>query len=214
MEQWLTTARPYLEMIYFLSGLVIAVAAVIALRQLRLMKLDLLGRSERAAKEKAIEAAFEYTKTLERIAVQLGDLPQGVPHYYKGAVGDFTANSIPTDLREAANKRHLSGKVWRSLDALDGIAAMFVTGVADEQTAFPIFGGAFCGTVAGQYDVICLATASKSFAPYASLIELYQIWSRRLSKMDLAKAREALEKEMSAIPDKEIPPLSPLRPRT
>lgn len=99
------------------------------------------------------------------------------------------------------------------LDLLDAIAAMFVTGVADEKTAFPIFGGAFCASVAGQYDIICVANFERAYAPFANMIELYQTWSTRLSKIDLAKARNALEREISALPDKELPTLSPLKTR-
>src|SRR5712664_3663022 len=109
MQHVLNIIRPYLETLYFLSGIIVAIAALVALRQLRLMKLDMLARSERAAKEKAIEAAFEYEKTLEAIALQLAGLPQGVPHFYKGPVGDFTPDSIPTKMRDAATKRLLSG---------------------------------------------------------------------------------------------------------
>ncbi|HXM49638.1 MAG TPA: hypothetical protein VN956_17480 [Pyrinomonadaceae bacterium] len=165
------------------------------------MKSDMLGRSERAAKEKAVEAAFEYAKTLTTLGMHAINLGKNVPSSYTGPIGDFTLDSIPAEMRELADKRYASGAMIIPLDMLDAIAAMFVTGIADEKTAFPIFGGAFCATIAGQYDIIAGATSDRSFSPFANLIELYQPWSTRLSKMDLARARQTLEKEMSAIPD-------------
>jgi hypothetical protein len=165
MEHVVLTVRTYLEIVYFLSGAVLAVAALMALRQVSLMKLDMLARSERAAKEKAIEAAFEYARAVASLSQHVKLLGKDVPPYYTGPIGDFTVNSVPPESREMANKRRSRGAMTIPLDLLDAIAAMFVTGVADEKTAFPIFGGAFCASVAGQYDIICVANSERPYAP-------------------------------------------------
>jgi hypothetical protein len=62
MLQFLDDARPYLEALYFLSGPALAVVAAVALRQIWLMKADLKFRAERAAKEKAMEAAAAFAE--------------------------------------------------------------------------------------------------------------------------------------------------------
>jgi|SRR5947209_153083 len=210
MEQLINNMRPYLEALYFLSGIAVALAAFLALKQIRLMKRDIVSRSERAAKEKAIEAAFEFAKLHDVFQGRLVYLDEPLHNTYTGPVGDFTPDSIPTELKERAKLRQSSGAFIQPLNLLNGIAAMFVSGVADEKTAFPIFGRAFCGTVSLYYDVISMARKSQPHTPYSNCVELYQIWSARLSKEELELARRNLEKQIENISDKEIPPLSPL----
>ena len=48
--------KPFLEWLFFLSGTVLCFIAFRGLKQIDLLKADMLARSERSAKEKAIEA--------------------------------------------------------------------------------------------------------------------------------------------------------------
>jgi hypothetical protein len=57
MQQFIADARPWIELAYFASGIVLAVVALFGLKQISLLKSDIRLRSERAAKEKAIEQA-------------------------------------------------------------------------------------------------------------------------------------------------------------
>ncbi|MFL6273609.1 MAG: hypothetical protein ACJ74G_00245 [Blastocatellia bacterium] len=210
MEHLINTIKPFLEALSYLSGVVVAIAALFALRQIRLMKFDMIARSERSAKEKAIEVAFRFTKLHRLFEQRIPLFPEKVPGFYVGLIGDFTSDSIPHEWKSMAEARFSSMVMDYPLDVLDGIAATCLTGVADERTAFTIFGGAYCATVAGQYDLICMAMSSVSFSPFSNIVELYQIWSARLSRSDLEKARKNLEEQISRIPSKEIPPLSPM----
>ena len=211
MEQLITNIRPYLEALYFFSGIIVAVAALLALRQIRLMKLDMIFRSDRAAKEKAIETTYEYAKLGSVFQKHFGlMLGNNVPAFYGGTIGDFSPDSISVELKEMASKRESQFIMNDPLNMLDSLAATFVSGVADEKTGFSIIGGAFCGTVAAQYDIICLSRSRYKYGPFSNLIELYQIWSARLSKADLAKARQNLDEKIASIPDRDIPPLSPM----
>ena len=210
MEQLMINARPYLEALYFLSGLLVAIVALYALRQVRLMKMDMLARSERAAKEKAIEAVYQFVKIGEIYCRCAKLYEQDTARTYSGPIGNFSDSSIPSEHKEMAEKRFKNRTMGQPLNQLDVIAATFVTGVADEKTAFTIFGGAFCAAVAGQYDFICMARAMSRYAPYSSIIKLYNTWSTRLTKEDLKKEREELDTQIRLLPDKEFPPLSPM----
>ena len=53
-------ARALLEALFHLSGVLLAVAAVLGLQQIRLLKKDIRIRNERGAKEKAIEFSSRY----------------------------------------------------------------------------------------------------------------------------------------------------------
>lgn len=210
MEHLITSIKPYLEALYYLSGIVVAVAALLALKQIRLMKYDILARSDRAAKEKSIEVAFEFAKLQDEFQNQLVYLDKSLHHSYTGPIGDFTPESIPAEYRERAVSRYASGAFIKPLNILNGIAATFISGVADEKTAFPIFGRAFCGTIALYYDVISIARKPTAQPTYTNCFKLYQIWSARISKEDLELARRNLERQIESIPNIDITPLSPL----
>src|SRR5437588_3556629 len=117
--------RSLLEALYFLSGIVVAITALLALKQIRLMKLDMLSRSERVAKEKAIEAAFEYAKlcsTFENRASEIHEkLKIRIPEAYEGKIGNFSLESI-------SEKQQIEGKqklllFYGQMNLLDAISA-------------------------------------------------------------------------------------------
>ena len=58
----LAIIRPWLEAAYFAGGIVVAVAVVYGLQQIKLLKKDIRIRNERAAKEKAVEYSGRYLK--------------------------------------------------------------------------------------------------------------------------------------------------------
>jgi hypothetical protein len=207
MENWISLIKPYLEALNLLSAVVIAICALIALRQIKLLKIDITSRSERAAKEKAIDAAFEYAGALEELRrnVRKEDFDLA----YGGPLGDFSLASIPASHLEPARNRFHHPFWIGPVNRFDGIAATFITGVADEGTAFPIFGWAFCGTVAKLYDVICLDLERSKGKSLSNLIMLYDMWSSRLSKYDLEQARKTLDEQIEGMIDRNLPPLSP-----
>src|SRR2546430_957406 len=61
---WVTTVRPYLELVYYLSGDALAIIAGIALRQISIAKTDIQIRSRREA---ASLAANLHDRFLEKV---------------------------------------------------------------------------------------------------------------------------------------------------
>jgi hypothetical protein len=211
MEEFLYHAKPYLEALQLLSGILVGVAALFALKQISLMKLDMLTRSDRSAKEKAIEAADKYINSNEHYAQTMVDLDEAIASAYKGPVGDFSLESIPPEFREMANRRADSGKFDHALDVMDGIAAMFVSGVADEKMGFTVIGGAYCADVARLYDLIALYKTRYTYGPLTNVIELYNVWSARLTEADLVKATQNLDRQIEMNTSRGTPPLPLLR---
>jgi hypothetical protein len=94
------TAKALLDAVYDISGIVLAVAAVIGLQQIRVLKKDVKTRNERAAKEKAIEYAGRYLGRYVQLDSEwiLKRNAERLPKY-EGPVGDFTRAFIPAPLR-------------------------------------------------------------------------------------------------------------------
>jgi hypothetical protein len=209
MEDAISDIRPYFELLFFVSGIIVAVIALYATRQISLMKADMKMRSERAAKEKAIEASSEYLTAYIPLDTKFyfACKRKGLSSY-DGPIGDFSPESISPELKEAALKRMKF--IVTFLDAnnkLESIAAAFTTGVADERTGFSIIGRTFCAGVADDYDIISLCRIEHPFPYWANIVKLYKTWSSRLSKEELAAARDALESRMKDIPDSHISPI-------
>jgi hypothetical protein len=94
------------------------------------------------------------------------------------------------------------------MNELQSIACVFTTGVADERVGFSIIGRTFCGTVEDMYDVLSMARMDgNAFPYYQSIIDLYQVWSPRLTKAELETMRNDMTKRISAIQDTGIPPI-------
>ena len=211
MAEFVTAARPYLEALYFLAGVVVAGGVLVGMRQLRLLKQDIVSRSDRAAKEKAIEMSFRMADLFAasiRGQNQLGEL--GYPSIWEGKVGDFTPSSLPDGHLKVAERRYMSGIPLRYLNPMEAVAASFVNGIAEEKLAFPMCGAPFCAFVSVEYDMFCFARQHSDSAPFSNTIKLYRTWSNRLSKEQLEAAKEGLEASLAQIEDREIPPLSPL----
>lgn len=205
MIDW-KTVHDVIELLYFLSGIAIAVAAVFALRQVSLFKEDMEHRSERAAKEKAMEYTGRFNgayRILERATAQA--LVDASLEIYKGPVSDFTWDSIPPALRDKSIARSDIPEALIALNGLEEIAFAFVLGVADEREGFKVLGKTFCEDVELYYDVI--AESRRTWIYYQPIVELYGVWSSRLRATELHTKKHGIEAELSKIGHKTIKPI-------
>lgn len=192
----------------YIAGYLASFAAIFGLRQLFIMKKDIAIRNERSAKEKAIEFANEYLVEFTKLwDIHFKEAEKNNIQSYKGPIGDFTPSSIPKEYRDNLKKRNEHTCWLNSLNKLESIAAAFVTGVADESTGYRIIGRSFCVAVSTLYDVIS-SLRKENITPYwNSIVELYKIWSSRITKEELANERCLLERRMADITDKCIRPI-------
>jgi hypothetical protein len=199
-------AKDIVELTSYIATIVIAVAAVYALEQIRVMKLDMRIRNERAAKEKAIEYASRYlTRYIELYMPFFEQREKAKLPSYEGEIGDFTLSSLDKSQLATALKRYKLESWLPSMNELQAIASAFMTGVADEGTGFDVIGRTFCSTVVSNYDIICICRQDTVEPHFQSIVALYQLWSQRLSKAELTAMRTRIEKRIGAIPDLHIP---------
>lgn len=210
MEDAISHIRPYFELIYFVSGPFIALAAIYGLNQLRIMKQDMRLRNERAAKEKAIEACREYEVYASLYNAFSSEREAKNISTYTGPLGDFSPDSIPADRIPMIQKLFDEpGSLTAVLNKLESVAATFVSGVADEEIGYGIIGRSFCHNVESLYDIIS-ACRVDSASPYLGTItSLYRIWASRLSKAELTASKNAIDARLKDIPDLRIPPIGP-----
>ena len=190
-----------------ISDIVVAIAALIALQQITVLKKDIRLRNQRAAAEKAIEAVSSYAKFADLTEAFFRDLKAADVSTYKGSVSDFGPDSIPADWKPMLEKRV---KIWSwvpAVNAMDTVAASFVFGVADESIGFSMIGRSFCANVGHFYDLMALHRSDAVQPHFQAIVRLYKMWSERLSKEQLRLARTSLDTQIAKLPNQKITPI-------
>lgn len=203
-----STFATILQYLYYLATYLIAFGAIYGLRQLRIMKKDFAIRNERSAKEKAIEFSNEYLINYVELSTKhYNDEQKNKIQSYKGPIGDFTPDSISNEYKANLLKRLSCLSCLNVLNKLESISAAFVTGVADETTGFKIIGRSYTATVSSLYDIISALRNEKASPYFNNIVELYKVWSPRLTKYELENERNNLDSRMANIQANCIKPI-------
>ncbi|MGZ5012058.1 MAG: hypothetical protein ACXV74_13970 [Methylobacter sp.] len=179
-------------------------------QQLRLIKKDMQLRSERSAKEKAIEACESYLVNY----IPLSDAAyqefksKKLSYNTELKIGNFTKQSIPKEHLAKCVARFKTFSWQVPLNRLESIASIFISGVGDEQTAFQIIGRTYCENVGSYYDLIsaCRDENIKTNEYWNNIVKLYLLWHPRLTKAELEFLKRQTEQKISVLPDKFLYP--------
>jgi hypothetical protein len=201
MPEILHDIRQWLELVYFVGGVVLAGAALYGLQQIRLMKRDMRIRSERAAAEKAIEYITRYTShSIPHSNNFYQDCVVNELPSYDGPISDFTFASLPPQFVKIAKERFARfDSFLPALNELNAIASAFAYGVADEKIGFAVIGRTFCASVAHHYDLICVARMNEVCPHFESIVTLYNLWAPRISKNELMALRRVLDRQLTCV---------------
>ncbi len=200
MWQVSPTLRGWLELAYFVSGVLLAGAAMYALQQVRLMKQDIAMRSQRAARERAIEYIGRYFSIYVPLDAKFTDerKAQKLPSY-DGPVRAFSLGSLAATYRDGASKRWALESWLPALNELHTIASAFAYGVADDTLGFQAIGRTFCTTVADKYDILCMARSEQAAPYYQGIVDLFGAWAPRLSESELSQIRAEVDHKLAAL---------------
>lgn len=204
MQALIVGLRPYLELLYFVSGIGLFIGVLISFRQLRLIKQDIDTRNWRAAKEKALEAIELYAAKFIPASssyFQEWNAKVGLT-CYQGTVGDFSRESISVNQRENSVKRFGLHEWLPALNQLESLCLYFVSGVADERLGFKYIGRSLCFWIERNYDVIAMNRSEKACPHWEAVVELYQLWRPRLTKVELEIQRDDLTERIRAVAER------------
>jgi hypothetical protein len=205
--------RSWLELLYDVSGIVVAMAVVYGLKQIALVKKDIRLKNERAAKEKAIEYGRRYLRDfVDLLGAHYSACTEAKLGDYSGPIGNFTSGSVLGNAKVAvrSTKRYMVRSWLPAINELEALSAAFIAGVADEETGFRIFGRSFCRAVENNYDIIALSRTDDETAQeyWFNIVKLYRLWSPRLEEAELRLAKDSLEARISAVAQgARIPPI-------
>lgn len=205
----------WIEFLYYVAGIVVALAATIGLTQIALLKKDIRLRNERASKEQAIVYAMRFlTQFAPHNETYRQALSKAKIEPYHGPIGDFSSASIPKEHQSAVAER-LKIESWMlAVNELEAVASAYMSGVAHENQGFDIIGRMFCVAVKGNYDIIAACRADPAIRQYQNIVSLYGVWHARLTKAELKvqvtvvdETSKELRKQIAAQTDAGVRPL-------
>ena len=212
MNEFILNTKPFLEWGSLLSTIVLCFAAIYGLKQIRLLKIDILSRSERSAKEKAIEASERFLgDCLNTHSAFVRQLEVRNLGEYDGAICEFKFTESKEWPKECQKRYQLQRHWLLTFNKMEAIAAVFITGVADEQTGFEVIGLDFVDIVRRYYDIytLCQKNVGEGNQNFPNTIKLYKTWSPRFTEKELQRQKGFLEEKLRSLEKLKIPQLKP-----
>jgi hypothetical protein len=183
IPDWFIILRAILEILYFTSGIVLAIAGLFALKQLRIAKSDIKLRAQREAASLAAQQSEKFTESLMPLVNELKQhwLSKGLLEPKTGGIrpaqrATFIELSLsPEDERRYVERFLVAPEICTTLlNGLESFAIYFVKGVADEEVAFYSQGLEFCHLVEELEGVLIKARkGGHGIKPFQAIIDLY-----------------------------------------
>jgi hypothetical protein len=199
-----------LENIFYLSGIVLALAALFGLRQISLLKSDIRIRNTRMAREMSAAIIKYYME--EHCApsngVELLIQKKQVPAIsWTGKTEDLDFLSPATfDKRIALSRLSSYVEIFQNgetkvcitdlLNGLEYVGACCNSGLPDEKLVFNSIGRSFCRTVEQFYDLIVVMRQNEGIRYYENAGVCYRRWKKWINAEILSDKKTKIDEEL------------------
>lgn len=209
---WFAAIRSLLELLYFASGIAIAVAAFWGLKQLRISKQIARTNARREAFKLAADECRFYAKEVVPLAnkfateyKQLGLTCLSGPSQFRIEKGEIVGHSFPVDLLQKEIPK-IAESLVECLNAVEAFALFFTSGVADDDLGFQETAISFCKLTA-QHMGAYFHMRHINAARYESTIKLFEIWQKRLQANAASLAMKPLGDLIRTVGKERIRPI-------
>ncbi|EPC4056230.1 TPA: hypothetical protein NJ084_004494 [Vibrio parahaemolyticus] len=193
---FLSSVRPYLETLYFIAGIVVAFAAIYALKQISILKMTLQVQSKRDALKITSEQCELYFNQIIPLQDSFyNNLEKHSIKYFEGWSVDIENDSISVS-RQSQPKMENFEKIIGSLsvlNALESFSAFFVSKVADERVAYDTVGTNFLGFTKNLMPWII---GCRKDGHFKNLTQLFVLWETRRLHLELLQEKRDLNKKL------------------
>ena len=204
-----------LEQIYYCSGIVVAICAIIALIQISISKHQLESERknqktqlERESQKYAIEQISYFMNKIIYLENEICKKRNG-NHivFLDDKIIKFEDNKLTVkfhfDKENDMDKMlSIAYEIVDLINALEVYATVLTSGLANENFAYKIQGYAYCQTVEEYLPLII--DDFKDVSKESTTLNLYFLWKSRLNKQQLLSEKEKLEKRLKSISDKSV----------
>ena len=225
--------RDYLEMFSFGATIATAAVAILALRQLRLARLQLVVASATlkvAQDDIKIRSRREAVSLAAKHCEDYGDvILQKLNNWRSEITGKGVSlkswllqnkSFDETSLQDSKGaqvwiqqmqSKQLGTIACKILNQCEAFAIYFATGAADEEVAFPVVGSIFCHEVEMFAPwLIAMRTHSSSdytSGKYANTVRLYEIWADRIRVEEIESQTKLTQRELGTLKKEKIKPI-------
>lgn len=174
--------KNYAEFGYYIAGIILALAALYGLKQIRVSKADYEDRKKRTSMEKAMEYyglyASKFTTLIEIFDRDCKMRNIEIVGYKR--LEQFDESKIDKQLTQ----RRVELTSWfPAFNILETIATAFIIGLADENVGYSLFGFSFVRQVYRVHDIIVINLKYNEFPKWMEMtIKLYLKWALRYEK--------------------------------
>jgi hypothetical protein len=199
------TIKDIFEMIYFISGPLIAFFAFKALGQIKEARQQVFETKENriisSKRESYKIAADKCEYFLNTITPLIDNLDKEVKdrniNFFKRARVTVNENNINVQIdsfdKAELDKVMVEIPTLELFNPLDGFSLFFTSGVAEENIGYLTVGQSYCDTVERYLPLIAIFSKNKHFT---NIIELYKIWNSRLQCERLEMDKMRIDKEL------------------
>ena len=199
MAQILSTIRPYMEVLYFISGVGLLITAIYALKQLNLTKKSMSLQAKRDSLRITSEQCEKYLNHIINLQdILYEQVKQNNIGFFKGWNVDFINNSIIVKHSSPINNTNLDIIAPYFLDVLNAMEAFssyFVSGLADEEVAYFTVGSTFIKSTEDLIPLFCVNNLQND-GYFKNIMDLYILWKRRNKLVELEKNKKLIENEL------------------
>ncbi|MES2594003.1 MAG: hypothetical protein V4662_01635 [Verrucomicrobiota bacterium] len=198
--------RAEIEILYFLAGIVVAIAASVGLYQLVLTK----RAAQANAKSEAFRIAAQQCEFyLTRVIPLMNELDaaakaQGIISFGEAHV-EFRGGKLHARVKQPAEITDkciaIAEPFTIAMNALEAFAVHFTTGVAADIPGFSCIGRTYCRNVEKLLPEL-IPLAKSGF--YTNIVKLYAIWHARNEKARIEQQKIILDRRNNDIKDVEI----------
>ncbi len=207
--------RAWLEIIYFISQVVLTILVLLGLRQLTLAK-DQLVLSERIfrtqSKRQSVEAAvlecrrFSETIVIDSISFDEFCDKQDITYFDDVAFirtdGGFKIDATNAKREDVAKLANASELINKLINGMEAYALFFLSGVADERIAFLCNSKTYIERAEHLFKIFPICNVEKDDAEPIKV--LYFRWRKMREEGELKVQRDALDKKLSEFSIKQI----------
>ncbi len=202
----------WLVVAHHVSTIVVAIAALVGLLSLVFAQREMVIRSRRESVILAAEICERWAdRLIEECGNNLLDLGRKIKiqdwglsnHHFRP--GSLVQESDASEWIKQVHETNSLNEVARVANRLEGFAVYFTSGAADEEIAFSSMGPLFCGWIRNLSPFLVLARSQSketlTSGSYESVVRLYDLWARRMTKSQLEEAASRTGAELEALGD-------------
>jgi hypothetical protein len=210
LSTWFGYARNVLELLYYVSGIAVAVGVFWGLKQLTISKQIARENAKREAYKLAAEECRYYATEIVPLMATLKNsitskkLRSFVNRAFSVENGEITTHNFDLTLLHI-ELPHISSEIVAYLNAMEAFAIFFTSGVAAEEIGYRETGTAFCGGAQEFMPAIFIMRLVN--VRFESIVRLYEIWNGRQHAEKISTQMKALEKAAKRVHKETIRPI-------